>query len=209
MTERTLLIFAKSPRIGRAKTRLAADIGPTHALRLNRYCHSRAVRAAKGPWRSVLNIAPDTDIDAAHGGLWPHTVLRRKQGGGDLGMRLCSAFQQAPPGPVIVIGTDAPDISAALIHKAFQRLNGCDAVAGPADDGGFWLFGASQRLRRHALAFNPVRWSSAHALADLAATLPVGARMARIDRLIDLDDAAALKAWREMRRAPSSSWNPV
>jgi len=41
-----------------------------------------------------------------------------------------------------------------------------------------------------------VRWSSPHALADSRATIPAGHRIALVDRLADLDDGAAYRAWR-------------
>ena len=199
MTEGALLIFAKAPVMGAAKTRLAADIGPVEAGRLNRFCHARAMRAAQGaPCRVRLCVSPDRARATGFGGLWPLAFARRPQGGGDLGARLARAFAAAPPGPVVVIGTDAPDVSRALVRRAFLALRGADAVVGPAHDGGFWLFGASRPLRRRALSFSPVRWSTRHAARDLEASLPAGARIARLPALVDLDDGASLAMWRSM-----------
>ncbi len=188
--------------MGTAKTRLARDIGPVEALRLNRTCHARAMKAAApDTWRTRLCIAPDNDISAHHGHLWPTHFERVPQGKGDLGDRLRRAFQTAPPGPVIVVGVDAPDISAALIKQAFKTLKRADAVFGPAVDGGFWLFGASRTLRRSFLSFSPVRWSSKHALSDLKATFPKTTRIEYISTLVDLDDIDALKRWKNNKKA--------
>ena len=196
LMQQTLLIFTKPPRMGLAKTRLARDVGVVEAQRINRFCHSRAMRAAiGGSWTSVLCIAPDHQVDATPGDLWPVHFERRRQGGGDLGDRLARAFHASPPGPVMVIGTDTPDISHRLIRQGFAALRGHDAMFGPAEDGGFWLFGASHALRRRRLRFNPVRWSTRHAMSDLTNTLPSGARIAALPMLMDIDDAAALKAW--------------
>ncbi|MFC7291032.1 TIGR04282 family arsenosugar biosynthesis glycosyltransferase [Hirschia litorea] len=200
-----LLIFAKPPRIGSAKTRLARDIGSTHAQRINRFCHSQIMRAAsQGYWNTTICVAPDLALQTHHGHLWPTTFNRMPQGKGNLGERLAHAFATAPVGPVIVVGTDAPDIKAIHIHTAIKHLNGHDAVFGPADDGGFWLFGVSQALRRHPLPFNPVRWSSPHALADMQASLPPNTKTKLMHTMIDLDDAKALKAWLSDKQANST-----
>lgn len=192
----TVLIFAKPPRMGSAKTRLARDIGPTHAQRINRYCHTQIMRAAsQGHWNTTICVAPDTALQSHHGYLWPTTFKRMPQGKGNLGERLACAFKTAPVGPIIVVGTDAPDIKHADLRAAIGYLKGHDAVFGPADDGGFWLFGVSQALRRHPLPFNPVRWSSQHALADMQASLPPNTKTKLMHTMIDLDDATALNAW--------------
>ena len=194
----SLLVFAKSPRVGFSKTRLAKDLGPTEALRINRFCHSRMIRAISHErWTPTLCIAPDQDINSTFGGLWPKNIQRKSQGRGNLGERLARAFRDAPPGPVLVIGTDIPDIKASLICHAIKRLKGHDAVIGPADDGGFWLFGASHAFRRRPLSFAPVRWSTRHAMQDLKATFPRDTRIAFIHNMIDLDDGKALSEWRK------------
>ena len=195
--QRTLLIFAKPARMGVSKTRLAADIGPTEAQRINRFCHSRAMRAARSDrsWTSIICVAPDSAVTLPTGGLWPADFQRQPQGLGDLGERLARAFKRAPPGPVAVIGTDIPDLSGKLIRTAFNALRRRDVVFGPADDGGFWLFAVSHAMRRQPIAFAPVRWSTPHAMSDLIASLPASTRITRLRTLADLDDAASLKEW--------------
>ncbi|MEM6626629.1 MAG: TIGR04282 family arsenosugar biosynthesis glycosyltransferase [Pseudomonadota bacterium] len=200
MTSPSLLIFAKSPRMGLAKTRLAHDVGRVEAARLNRMCHTRAIACRRGPWRTRLCVAPDLDLHATHGDLWPASLDRRAQGGGDLGARLMRAVLDAPPGPLVLIGTDAPDIAPALIRRAFKALLTHDAVAGPADDGGFWLFGLSHAMRRRPSPFAQVRWSTEHALADVVARLPPKARLCILPTLIDLDDSHALAAWKHTNK---------
>lgn len=197
----TLLVFAKPPRMGSAKTRLTRDIGATHAKRINRYCHERTIRAStNGNWAPLLCIAPDKDLHTNVGLLWPRTIPRKAQGNGNLGDRLARAFKAAPPGPVIVIGTDAPDICQTHIKTAFNSLKTNDVVFGPAEDGGFWLFGTSHQFRRNSLSFSPVRWSSKYAMGDLIKTLPTTARIKLIHRLIDLDDADSLSQWQSRQR---------
>ncbi len=197
---RSLLIFAKPPRIGLAKTRLARGIGPACAQRIAVFCTARTLRAAQDPrWRSTLYITPDTFLTATLGGLWPAGMPRASQGDGDLTARLNKALAEASAGPVLFVGADAPDLSKRLIWSAFQALRTHDAVFGPATDGGFWLFGMN-KTRRAASPFAPVRWSSPHAMADVRANLPDGARIAELPALIDIDEARDWSAWNRSRR---------
>lgn len=202
MTARTLLIYAKPPRMGLAKTRLARGLGHSAAQRIARMGFSRTLRAAIDPrWQTVLYTAPDLAVHETLGGLWPPALIRRAQGRGDLGDRLARGLDEAPHGRVVFIGADAPDISRALIWQAFRALTQHDAVFGPASDGGFWLFGLHAGLRRQA-PFEKVRWSGPNALADVRANLPEGARIAMLAELIDIDEAVDWRAWRREKARP-------
>ncbi len=103
---------------------------------------------------------------------------------------MASIARRLPPGPVIIVGCDIPDITAAHIAKAFRALGRHDAVFGPATDGGYWLVG----LRRRPCFTDPfgkVRWSTPHALGDTLANL-AGRSVATIETLSDVDDGADL-----------------
>ena len=117
------------------------------------------------------------------------------QGPGDLGKRMARALAAPPPGPAVLVGGDIPAIRPAHIAEAFRRLGACDAVFGPAADGGYWLAGFSRRKhggKLAARAFAGVRWSTAHALADTLANLR-GSRIApMLPVLEDVDHGAAL-----------------
>lgn len=193
-----LLIYAKPPRMGLAKTRLARSLGsPTQARRIAMMTLARTMRAAMaGPWTPVLYTAPDSALSESLGGIWPARLERKSQGRGDLTQRLEKGLHETPPGPVLFIGADAPDLSPALIRRAIRALQTHDAVFGPASDGGFWLFGLSQRARKNS-PFGDVRWSGPHAMADVWANLPKGARVAELPTLIDIDEAEDWKAWRQ------------
>lgn len=200
---RTLLIFAKSPRIGLAKTRLARGTSRTTARRVARMGFARTIRAAMDPrWQTSLYAAPDRDLNEHFGGLWPSGMERRSQGGGHLGDRLVRGLKEAPLGPVVFIGSDAPDVSRALIWQAFRALIHADCVVGPASDGGFWLLGLHRRIRPNH-PFEGVRWSSPNTLSDVEKSLPVGARIAHLPELIDLDEAEDWRVWHSSRKRSS------
>lgn len=182
--ERYLVIFAKEPRMGRVKTRLARDIGKLAALRFYRGQLYRLAWDMSGDprWRTILAVAPDR---AAKGGGWPQGIPRIPQGGGDLGARMQRVFDRLPPGPAVIVGTDIPGITRDHIAEAFEELGRRDAVLGPAEDGGYWLIGLKRRPSVPR-PFANVRWSGPHAMADTIANLK-GRRIAKLSTLNDVD----------------------
>lgn len=186
-----LVIFLKAPVAGRVKTRLAGTLGAGRAAAIYRLLTASTVaNATRGDWRTMLAVDPVTAL-SGYADLWPLHLKRIAQGRGDLGARMRRIFDNAPRGPVIIIGSDAPSLRARHIRAAFKALDGADAVFGPAPDGGYWLIGLARR-RGRAPAFDGVRWSSEHALADTIRSLPRGWRVKRMESLADIDDAADL-----------------
>ncbi|MCP2680232.1 TIGR04282 family arsenosugar biosynthesis glycosyltransferase [Maricaulaceae bacterium NA33B04] len=186
-----LVLFAKAPVIGGAKTRLAAGIGKVEAWRRHRAMSARIIRKLKGRrWRTVLAVSPDRAMDGRYPGVWPQRVNRVPQGSGDLGTRQARAF--AERGPVCVIGTDAPDVRRADIAQAFKALKRHDAVIGPAEDGGYWLLALNGPAP--SKLFDAVRWSHAETRADLEARLRACGlwRIAYLRGLRDIDVAEDL-----------------
>jgi rSAM/selenodomain-associated transferase 1 len=196
MLPRHLILFAKAPMMGRVKRRLAAEVGAVEALRFYRANLNRLIRRLGGDrrWTARLVLAPDSAARTGFPGMAANAVSA--QGGGDIGMRMRRAIMAAPPGPALLIGADIPDVTPAHIARAFAALRGHDLVFGPAADGGYWLVGASVTGRRKLFFADDIRWSSAHALADTRAALPVGTSVALADTLEDIDSAAALARWR-------------
>lgn len=188
---RTLVVMLKEPRAGRVKTRLGRDIGMVAAAWWFRHQVRGLLRRIEDPrWDIVLAVAPDRAGMMSRA--WPAHLMRKPQGGGDLGDRMGRALRAAPAGPVCVIGGDIPDINRHRIGEAFAALGRNDAVFGPAPDGGYWLIGLRRRRAIPPGLFKGARWSSAHALADTKATLP-DHRIAHIATLNDVDTAADLK----------------
>jgi len=185
-----LIIFAKAPRMGKAKTRLARDIGYTHAQRLYRQMTAQIIRQTRDPrWDTHLMVSPDNYLHQLP--LW-EKESQIQQGKGSLTPRLVRAFHR--PGPVCVIGTDCPAVNARDIVKAFDQLMRSDLVLGPADDGGFWLI-AARNSSHHKVSsdlFKNVHWSSATALSDVAANV-----VGRVSYLRTLTDADDLRGYRQ------------
>lgn len=186
-----LVVMVKEPVGGRVKSRLARQAGLSLALRF--YRHSTAAvldRLSRDPrWQTILAVTPDTALRSR---CWPAYLRRIPQGGGDLGTRMQRIFDRLPAGPVLVVGSDIPGITAPVIAEAFRRLDDLDAILGPAGDGGYWLVGLRRRPRI-LRPFSPVRWSTRHALSDTRANLS-GSRLSEAALLRDVDDLAALEA---------------
>ncbi|WP_300304238.1 TIGR04282 family arsenosugar biosynthesis glycosyltransferase [Ferrovibrio sp.] len=182
-----LVIFARVPRMGTGKRRLAADIGAAEALRFQRQCLAATLRklAPDRRWKTWLALAPHA---RSH---WGSEAFTLPQPRGDLGRRMGRVAQAMPPGPVVIIGSDIPGIARRHIARAFRDLGGNDAVFGPASDGGYWLVGLRRRPR-FVDPFANVRWSTPHALADTTANLG-GYRFALLDMLDDIDTGADLR----------------
>lgn len=124
---------------------------------------------------------------------WVHTE-RMGQGDGDLGRRMELALSRFRSNPVVLIGSDIPDIDASHIATAFEALGHADLVFGPSDDGGYWLVGARHGANARGL-FDRVRWSGPHALADTLKNARQR-RVALLEELIDIDTADDLARWR-------------
>ncbi|MDX9859652.1 MAG: TIGR04282 family arsenosugar biosynthesis glycosyltransferase [Rhodospirillales bacterium] len=191
---RHLVVFAKAPRLGRVKSRLAADIGAVAAWAFYRRTLAAVLRRLEGRdgWRSWLAVTPDDWVSrrALRPAGW-HVI---PQGKGDLGQRMDRAMRALPPGPVVIVGTDIPGLSRRHVEAAFDALGRHAAVFGPAVDGGYWLVGHRRRPRLPRL-FENVRWSTEHALADTLANLGSGQAAFRLETLEDVDDGAALARW--------------
>lgn len=195
MRPATLLVFAKPPRIGLSKTRLAKGMGKTAARRIAGFTLARTLRAARASGcRVIVYVSPDGIAGQTSGqGVFRGFDLK-PQREGDLTRRLGLGFSEAPPGPVLFIGTDTPDVSPARLKQAVSALRRNDAVFGPARDGGFWLFGLHKGPQTKA-PFNDVRWSGPHAMEDVWSRLPPRSRIGLLDELIDIDELADWKQW--------------
>ena len=185
-----LYIMAKAPIMGRAKTRLAADIGVTHAKRIYRRMMSAVIRGTQDPrWDTYLMVTPPLML--GHVPEWDG-LTQIPQVSGSLSPKLAQVFSGRllyGRSPSVVIGTDCPQVGARDIAAAFRALKSSPAVFGPASDGGFWLMGSNAPLRPKT--FEGVRWSSEYTFADMREKL---GDVAVLRTLTDVDDLAALKA---------------
>jgi glycosyltransferase A (GT-A) superfamily protein (DUF2064 family) len=153
MKGNTVIVFARAPRLGAVKRRLARGIGAMAALRFYRAQLAATLQAARDPrWQLVLAATPDRARAR-----WPAQVPRQPQGHGDLGARMLRALSRHRR--AVLVGSDIPGLSRADLAAAFRALGRADAVFGPAEDGGYWLVGFGPR--RPAQPFADVRCCAA------------------------------------------------
>jgi uncharacterized protein len=155
-----IIVFAKAPVAGHAKTRLIPALGALGAAELaERLMHAalaHAVEARIGPVE--LCVTPQRDHAAFAAAVQRHGVALTEQGDGDLGARMQRALQRVLQHhtSALLIGTDAPGLDAAYLRTAAHALHEADAVFGPAADGGYTLVGLKRAVPE---LFLDMRWS--------------------------------------------------
>ncbi|TWT64029.1 TIGR04283 family arsenosugar biosynthesis glycosyltransferase [Rubinisphaera italica] len=168
--ERRLIIMTRIPEAGRVKTRLIPAIGAEEAAELHTRLLQRTLITAEEHSRtSHVNVEVRHAGDAGTPSLFAdHTFvsIRRPQQGKDLGKRLSSAVADAiheRAQDIVVIGTDCPDLSPAVLDLAWQKLVQVDVVFGPAKDGGYYLIGLKRKCNG---LFHDIDWGTEHVLAQ-------------------------------------------
>lgn len=189
-----VIVFVRAPALGAVKRRLAAGIGAAAAQRFYSGTMRTLLRRIGGDPRWEVHLAVTPDRVARQGRFWPARFRRFAQGRGDLGVRMGRAMRRFPHRPVVLVGSDIPDLAVHHVAAAFAALGRGDLVFGPATDGGYWLVGARDGAMARDL-FRRVRWSGPHALADTLANAR-GRRVVLLEALADVDDAADYARWR-------------
>ena len=156
-------MFAKAPRPGAVKTRLVPLLGEAAASRLHAALATRAVQIALASRVGPVELwcAPD-EHDPLFQSLARLGAGLRRQPEGDLGERMAracaAAFERSRA--VILLGADCPALQPGDLRDAASVLRGHDAVAMPAEDGGYVLLG----LAREAPVFDAMPWGSAQVM---------------------------------------------
>ena len=191
----TLLVFAKAPRPGTVKTRLAREVGHPVATAVYRRM-GRLIVDRVAPAPAIPTVCYDPDGAEAEVREWLGPAPRRYwyQGGGDLGARMSRMFGRAfeRSGRVVVIGTDTPSVTAQTVTRAIGALDSADVVLGPARDGGYYLM--ALREPRPGL-FAGIPWSTESVLAEtLARCTALGLSVTLLEVESDIDTAEDLTA---------------
>lgn len=139
-----LYIAVKAPRPGFVKTRLAQHVGVEAATRLYAaFLRDLAKRFPEARWF----FTPDSAWpEVAAAGVLPLNAVATPQGPGSWGVRQDRLFASTAPtrsDPVVLIGSDSPQVGSSAIAEAFRELARKDLVLGPVHDGGYWLVGMS------------------------------------------------------------------
>jgi rSAM/selenodomain-associated transferase 2/rSAM/selenodomain-associated transferase 1 len=164
-----VIVMARCPEVGKAKTRLIPALGPDGAARL----HASLVRHTL---RIVRQFAEESrgaiDVQFAGGNademrrLFGNDLQYSVQQGESLGDRMSLAVRRAFSDGcrrVVVIGTDCPQLRVCHLQEAFSSLYHSDVAIGPAIDGGYYLIGMRESLPG---LFDNIRWGSESVLEE-------------------------------------------
>ena len=210
----TLLLMARSPLLGRVKSRLAASTGDARALTLQiAFLRDTAdlmtrAGAATGArlavaWTAAADLGPE--LAAAFG-----SFTRFVQPAGCLGTRLLAmqrAAYEAHGGPIVALGGDSPTLPVGHLVRAIAALADHEIVLAPATDGGYVLLGVRQP-RPELLRDMP--WGTAEVAARTrAAARAAGWSWTELEAWYDVDDEEGLRRLTievGAGRAPEARW---
>ncbi|PKV48148.1 hypothetical protein ATE84_0138 [Aquimarina sp. MAR_2010_214] len=159
-----LLIFTRNPELGKCKTRLAATIGDQPALDIYKFLLQHTVEITK-------NLKVDKEVHYSvqirDNDSWsPEIYAKKQQVGDDLGQRMEYAFAAGFANGyqnIIIIGSDMYDLTQKDIENAFLALASHEYVIGPAEDGGYYLFGMKSL---NSQVFKNKTWGTETVLKD-------------------------------------------
>ena len=189
------IAFAKSPILGKVKTRISLTHGPQIALNIYIELLSITAQIIAGTRYHVAytgSNGPDT-LES----VFPSAESFFRQSGKDLGKRLHNAFSRffkIGYDAVCAIGCDCPALSADDTSYAFRLLEENDVIIGPAHDGGYYLIACKE----NALAiFNAHGWGSPELLGETIALCRThGLRYRLLKEKRDIDTYADYAAWK-------------
>ena len=119
-----IIVFARAPVPGEAKTRLIPKLGAWRAARLHERLTLHALRTAR-----LASGRVELHGTRRHSFFRRLDVEFRLQRGRDLGERMVNALSKARR-PAIVIGTDCPALTPRDLRRAARWLRaGCDACS--------------------------------------------------------------------------------
>lgn len=192
-----VLVVAKAPVAGLAKTRLGRVVGDQAAARLAAAALLDTLDAVLATPRTVPVVALTGSLAAAERADELAELLSRctviPQRGNDFATRLVNAHADAAaefPGlPVLQIGMDTPQARPALLTDALSVLDapgGPGAVLGRAADGGWWSLGLRSPAAAAVLLEVPMSRGDT-GMRTLLALRGAGLRVGRLPTLSDVD----------------------
>ena len=198
-----LILFTRYPEPGTTKTRLIPVLGPEGAAEFQRRLTERAAQVAV-----AARTRRGLSLEIRHSGGSPTGMRQwlgeefsyRPQGPGDLGTRMGACFRAAfeeGAERAVLIGADIPALSPAILTQAFDGLDCCDLVFGPAADGGYYLIGATAAGFRRSTAFlgSGITWGAPDVLArTLRRVRDAHLTCTLLETLADIDGPADLPA---------------
>lgn len=198
---RRVIVFARVPRPGEVKTRLARAVGDAAAL-----AHYRTMlRDTLAVVREAQVQSPELEVELCILGddregecarlAAMHGFALTTQLGSSVGERIEAALGRAlDEGRVpVLVGSDVVSLAATDLHDAFAALREREAVFGPTEDGGYALVGLRHRVAR---LFDEMPWGRDSLMAVTRRRLQEsGVRWSQLRTLWDVDEEPELRRW--------------
>ena len=166
-----IIIFTRFPVPGKTKTRLIPSLGPKRAAELQR---NMTEKVAKEALIAAKNLAAPVSIFYTNGTedemrAWLGDFHYYPQVTGDIGVKMSQALRSTLKHDVssaILVGSDIPGITAAIIENGIFSLKRSDVVLGPSVDGGYYLIGMNHNVaeKLDTLLFSNIPWSTGKVL---------------------------------------------
>jgi rSAM/selenodomain-associated transferase 1 len=188
--------MAKPLAKGEVKTRLAAETNDEFAFNIYSKLLDYTLGVASESSVSVhmfFSRESDYTRDFTR---FPYSI----QKGSDLGERMQKAFEELDQndfGPLIMIGSDCPDLRSSHITDAIKKLRDDDLVFGPSEDGGYYLLGLK---KVHSFLFEDKPWSTRELMnITIKQAEEKGLKISCLETLNDIDTLSDLQAsnWRD------------
>ena len=191
MVSPKLSIFARLPVRGKVKTRLIPALGEEGAARVYARLLAQTVEVARASGLA-FELRVTGGEEAAFRQLFGEDIAVVPQGEGDLGARMARV-----PSPALIIGSDCPGITPALLHAAAGALDDRRVVLGPATDGGYYLIGYREPV---PFVFADMEWSTPRVFTETLSRLAAeGYGPAILPELADIDTGEDLASWPEFQ----------
>ena len=184
MSKNLIIVFVRTPELGKVKTRLAKTIGDALALTIYKILleHTASVLRDLSSHKVVYYSEKVEEND-----FWEASIFQKKrQKGADLGERMQHAFTTAFQDDyekVLIIGSDLFDLKPTHITTAFKILETHDFAIGPSLDGGYYLLGMKQL---HPALFKNKKWGADSVLENTLQDLQQQ-NVKLLDALNDID----------------------
>ncbi|MCM1566179.1 MAG: TIGR04282 family arsenosugar biosynthesis glycosyltransferase [Dehalobacter sp.] len=188
--KKVIAVMSKIPHPGYTKTRLQRVITDEESAAFH-----------QASLRDILNTVNSTglpgyvywysslaDLQSPNLAIWDdYHFQERLQQGNCLGERMQNIAEEGLSHyqSILIIGSDIPEISRAVLEEAFDRLREVDVVLGPAQDGGYYLIGLKKNCRD---LFCGIPWSTSEVLKrTLQAVRDKGLTYSLLESLQDID----------------------
>ncbi|ATL69629.1 TIGR04282 family arsenosugar biosynthesis glycosyltransferase [Nocardia terpenica] len=194
--EATILVIAKAPIAGFAKTRLSPPFSPQEAARLAAAALLDTLTAVRHSGIRHRMVAWTGELERAECAAELAEALADfevvPQRGDGFGARLANAHADAARAglPVVQIGMDTPQAGPDLLADcATALLDSGDTVLGPATDGGWWVLGLTDPRPARVLTEVPMSTDTTGVLTRTVLSR-CGCRVGDLPELSDVDTVA-------------------